>query len=1464
MASKNVAIDVDISDDDRAFFNQLKNMDGKRLKVGFQFTFPKSETLTKFEALVTKLESKRGLDFKINVDASDALQKLKDLKKELDGLNNVNIRVSYGGAGGRAGGSGGGGGSALDDAISKVQRDTAAHLKEYASSLKSLHAADLASQKRYLADKEKAELAYVNALQAQAAGQVAAFQAKQRLQAQEKLATEKAQAAATAFGGSFDGTLSKVLAKQEVQKRRVNNALREFNETSGGADLRAVFFGGKGAREAQRQRVADKIADSRGLNDNARAAFFEQARSQKLPALFDINRLKKGEALQQLAFAGIYGGLPSAALGGLLGATPLKGAGVEIGSTIAQVGTHLIEAPLRIFEEVSQKIKETALTFESSVVGISAALSQATDTFDAFGNRVTSVPLNLQASESAARQLQLATRPVLSRLGVAGAAEGNVVQSLQTGFLQRGINFTPEEFKKVAAGIVGGVVAKNPEFFQNESQAARDLLDISAGASTAKRTQAGILIGKETTGRIGTGTKEEILRAVGTLEPFFTAATESTNPAVLQRRFQSGVDNLEQTAGGEFLTAQKAAFTELADELAKPETIQAAKELGKALGEASSTFLRFSVSAVKVGAGIVTFIDNNKTLIASFVELGAAIAAINTVMKVSVAIEQARTVAIEKESAVNAAASGAGGLGLGSGFLRSGAGGALSGGLGRVASLAARGGPLAAAVGITTFGVISELTNRENAKRDELEARDSSVADIVAQAQVSSRQSTKENKFKSFLSDLGLAEKAEQFSSDSKNNPLFQLRRIGDKIASGEVSSTDRGFLEFQRSEANKELLSLRVAGVDQGTFEGQLEANALEQSSLREQLESARNARKADEENLAKARGEIGDKRLTAAQQIAAAEANIGKDGSLGKALNTAQLNFARAQQVNQSRSRLGAGFFGSGLTAASEKFLNNPLFSLPGQALRPVAPFLESVLGQKGIDAFGDKGDLQKAQAELDKAKRDVIEEQSRIAGLKKNAKSIDAGLLAKEEASLEEKRLKEAAAEQAVRSAERNKVGIAQQETQALLQGVDESTLLGRSRGLDIRLGGNKKASDALAKLGLGTDTDKAKFAAFLRERSGLELEKRQQELGLFGLEQEGSLIDRGNIPGKLAFAQNRFDIAGIQKRSADERLAALSSKGVLTSDEQQEQQRLQLQSRRAGVDQGIARREQTQGLIDKKQTELSFQSSLDSITESIRREKSEVDNITIAMRESKNALKEFKASLDEASAGQEEKVLGAAKEFVSAGGDQSKLPEFLRQGLANEDQFKQRFAGAKLQGILRDSFGIDDPTLAAGPSLGIPGFSPFARRQQDSQRKLENDLDLNSNNVDLFQRNLSNQRTGFELQRQRTSIELGKDLPGVGNSFSDTVLSPAVDAALKRNYTAPSPGDSLLGNSTAPTTAAGQKFQGSKTFLDTEKKTDKVTGPISKIDSADMDAFAAKVAATIAAVLMAGTVSSGGGF
>lgn len=280
---------------------------------------------------------------------------------------------------------------------------------------------------------------------------------------------------------------------------------------------------------------------------------------------FDPSRvdLKDKQLQKELGFSFLFGG-PTALAGSLAGESIAPG-GAFLGGAAAQVGVDLATRGFETLIETLRKAAEAGLVFNESILGISATL-QATSRVTGPGGQELSFGDQLKFQQGRARDIQVAARSKLLKIGIGGEKEATLVQAIVAGAAQRGIQLTPEEAATLAERIGGAVQAQRPELLGNASQLRRDVEDLLSGLPN--RTVLGSLV-KGFAPNIGTAASgKDLIQASQGLAQFpAVLAGSRNNPVTALNQLNSAFDNLNTTVGDKLITSLIPAINSLSDAL---------------------------------------------------------------------------------------------------------------------------------------------------------------------------------------------------------------------------------------------------------------------------------------------------------------------------------------------------------------------------------------------------------------------------------------------------------------------------------------------------------------------------------------------------------------------------------------------------------------------------------------------------------------------------------------------------------------------------------------------------------------------------------------------------------------------------------------------------------------------------------------------------------------------------------
>jgi hypothetical protein len=236
---------------------------------------------------------------------------------------------------------------------------------------------------------------------------------------------------------------------------------------------------------AERFRLNETLKDRQG-NDIAGAG--QAADRLRRGRFFEAARLANPESLVQLGFAGAFGGIPSLIGGAIGGASPLGPSGALLGSTLSQaVGQILFEKPIEAIKSVAEEIKESGLSLQRSILGITAIRQENVEVLGA-GGKALGATQALDINQEKAREIQFAARAKLLPLGIGGQTEATFVQGVTSALSQRGLNANAQQTARIAELFGGAIQSQRPSLLENSQQLLKDLQDVLGGGPSASRT----------------------------------------------------------------------------------------------------------------------------------------------------------------------------------------------------------------------------------------------------------------------------------------------------------------------------------------------------------------------------------------------------------------------------------------------------------------------------------------------------------------------------------------------------------------------------------------------------------------------------------------------------------------------------------------------------------------------------------------------------------------------------------------------------------------------------------------------------------------------------------------------------------------------------------------------------------------------------------------------------------------
>lgn len=298
----------------------------------------------------------------------------------------------------------------------------------------------------------------------------------------------------------------------------------------------------------------------------------------------EILKEQRNELFKELGLSLLGGNNPLEAggrfLGGVAGSAFGPG-GTLLGAGIGGAAIQGVEAAAEKLIQVFERLADTGLSFNSSLLGISSILQATTQVRSLDGSPVT-LKDQLDFQGGKAKDIQLLARRRLATLGVSGEKESTLVQSIISGAAQKGIDLSPEQVATIAERLGGVIQAQRPELLGNTSQLRRDVEDLLAGLP--QRTVLGSLV-KSFAPNIGrANTAEDLVDATKGLSSFPTSLRgSSSNPVVAFQKFNAAIDQIATVLGDKFVRVLAPAVDRLATALTNEKFIKALDIAGDAI-----------------------------------------------------------------------------------------------------------------------------------------------------------------------------------------------------------------------------------------------------------------------------------------------------------------------------------------------------------------------------------------------------------------------------------------------------------------------------------------------------------------------------------------------------------------------------------------------------------------------------------------------------------------------------------------------------------------------------------------------------------------------------------------------------------------------------------------------------------------------------------------------------------------
>lgn len=399
--------------------------------------------------------------------------------------------------------------------------------------------------------------------------------------------------------------------QQEREARQAKNlpiAQREFDLLATPEIAIAGLFGN---RQEETTRQQKKFGRQFGVSGES---------LQAGPLRPNLGRLANPDALQQLGFAGLFGGVPSfaggAAAGSLFGAP-----GVLIGSVTGQVASQKLEETINTLTEIFHKLADSGTIYQRSILGIASVLQANTQVLNQNGTPA-SLPNALAFQQAQAEKIQLTSRAKLAPIGITGSTEATLVQGITAALGQRGLTATPDQTAKISERIGSAILAQRPQLLENPTLLLRDIQDVISGGPQAQRTLLSQIIKPSISGIVNAQSAGDIEKATESLQGFVDAIKNSDNAVVQLNRLSGAIDSLQTVAGAELISQLTPGIKALANALSDPKIQNAVKNLGESIGGQLSEVL---VNLSKNVSTLTATFENLNTVIANLKIATAAV-----------------------------------------------------------------------------------------------------------------------------------------------------------------------------------------------------------------------------------------------------------------------------------------------------------------------------------------------------------------------------------------------------------------------------------------------------------------------------------------------------------------------------------------------------------------------------------------------------------------------------------------------------------------------------------------------------------------------------------------------------------------------------------------------------------------------------------------------------------------------
>lgn len=322
----------------------------------------------------------------------------------------------------------------------------------------------------------------------------------------------------------------------------------------------------------------------------------------------DPRRLANKDTVREIGFAGLFGGLPG--LAGAVAGGSVSPGGAFIGATIVEKLVQSLENAGEKIVGVFENISQAGLQFEQSILGISSSL-QGASTIVGPGGGSLSLKDQLSFQQDRAEGIQQSARSRLLPLGIGGAKESGIVGGIISSLTQKGItNFTPEDISEIAALIGAGLQSQIPFLPANRARLETEDFFLQPSRNTIFNAST-----RAFTGDIGGASSvEEIKQALQGFKPVEdTLINSTTNASQAFAQLDSKLNDIQTSAGREFLQALIPAINELTKSLSDPRLKDSLVSIAALFGQIANNAIKLGNNIAKsVGGGVNDFAQKTR------------------------------------------------------------------------------------------------------------------------------------------------------------------------------------------------------------------------------------------------------------------------------------------------------------------------------------------------------------------------------------------------------------------------------------------------------------------------------------------------------------------------------------------------------------------------------------------------------------------------------------------------------------------------------------------------------------------------------------------------------------------------------------------------------------------------------------------------------------------------------------